>query len=350
MPPTEGWIDVHAHYTPPDFMRMAQEKLGSQVTVRKTSDAEVMIRPGQEQRAYLKGELSRSETLDERIADMDAIGAAIQVISPGGTFSFYEQPIDVAEYLSAAMNDCLIEAVDRYPDRLMAMITVPLQDAAAAIRELERARQHPGVKAVRIGSSVNDMEMDDPSLWPFYEAAEAMDMPLFLHPYIYGIAGAERMKNFNLNNLVGYPSTTTLAAARLMFGGVLERFPSLRMCLAHGGGYLAMAVGRLSRAFTTHPECSETLRESPGTILRRFYVDTIVHSAVALDHVRVTFGDDRLVCGTDYPFQIGDPDPRRNIGLLPTESRVREAALRGNALRFLGISDPVALVPTAQMQ
>src|SRR3990172_5421988 len=108
MLPTDGWIDLHAHYTPPDFMLLAEKRLGAQVAVRTTRDGDVMIRPGQEQRTYRKGELTKTESLEQRITDMDAIGAAVQVISPGGTFSFYEQPTDVAEYLSAAMNDRLI--------------------------------------------------------------------------------------------------------------------------------------------------------------------------------------------------------------------------------------------------
>jgi aminocarboxymuconate-semialdehyde decarboxylase len=348
MPPADGWIDLHAHYTPPDFMRLAEKKLGAQVAVRTTKDAEVMVRPGQEQRAYRKGELTKTASLEERIADMNATGAAIQVISPGGTFSFYEQPPRTAVYLSAAMNDGLIEAVAAHPDRLMAMITLPLQDARLAIRELERARGHDGVRAVRIGSSVDDQELDDPRLWPFYEAAEALNMPLFLHPYIYGIAGADRMHQYNLSNLVGYPSTTTLAAARLLFGGVLERFPALRICLAHAGGYLAIAAGRLTRGFMTHPESRETLHESPDTLLRRFYVDTIAHSAVTLDYVRSIFGDDRLVCGTDYPFQIGDADPRRNVDSLPVAREVRQAVFRDNALRFLGLKEGVAAQPAGQ--
>lgn len=348
MPPTDGWIDLHAHYTPPDFMELAEKKLGAEVSVRTTGDGEVMIRPGQEQRVYQKGELTGSESLDQRIADMDATGAAVQVISPGGTFSFYEQPIAVAEYLSAAMNDRLIEAVDAHPDRLLAMITLPLQDPAVSIRELERTRQHAGVKAVRIGSSIDRYELDDPRLWPFYEAAEAADMPLFLHPYIYGIAGSERMGQFNLSNLVGYPATTTLAAARLIFGGVLERFPTLRICLAHAGGYLAIASGRLARGFITRPDTRVILQESPDVLLRRFYVDTIAHSADTLNFVRSVFGDDRLVCGTDYPFQIGDADPRRNIGLLPVGPDVKRAALRDNALRFLGLTDSVAAEPVGQ--
>jgi aminocarboxymuconate-semialdehyde decarboxylase len=339
MPPTDGWIDLHAHYTPPDFMELAERKLGAEVTVRKTADAEVMVRPGQDQRAYRKGELSRSESVDERIQDMDATGCAVQVISPGGTFSFYEQPTTTAEYLSAAMNDRLLDAVDRYPTRLQAMITLPMQDSAAAIRELERARQHPGVTSVRIGSSVNDWELDNPALWPIYQAAEAMDMPLFLHPYIYGVAGAERMREFNLSNLVGYPATTTLAAARLLLGGVLEEFPRLRICIAHGGGYLALAVWRLTRGHSTHPETRERAREAPATLARRFYVDSIVHSVESLDYVRSVFGDGRVVCGTDYPFQIGDADPRRTVNQL--DPAVRDRILRTNALEFLGQSNEV---------
>lgn len=344
----EGWIDLHAHYTPPEILRLVEEKLGQETAVQSFGDREVLLRPGQEKRTFRPGEFGKSSSLDDRIAAMDARGTGIQVISPGGTFSFYEQPPKLAEYLSAALNDGMIEAVTANPKRLLAMVTLPLQDTETSLRELERVRQSDAVRAVRIGSSFEDRELDDRALWPFYEAVQALDMPLFLHPYVYGIAGANRMGDYYLKNLVGYPSTTTLAAGRLIFGGVLEAFPRLRILLAHGGGYLALAAGRLGRGFDSHPECREKLEARPDELLQRFYVDTIVHDDTALDYVRRVFGDEHLVCGTDYPFQIGESDPRERVESLPGGREVHDAIFRDNALRFLGMAEIAEARPTGE--
>lgn len=344
----DGWIDIHCHYSPPEFTGLAAKTLGAEIEVLPgaAGDADVLIRYGRRVE-FLDGELSGLMALDERVAHMDSVGAAVQVISPPTFFAFYEQPAAVGAYLASALNDQLLEGVARFPDRLLGMVTLPLQDAASAVHELERVSANPAVRAVIMGSSIGGIQLDAPSLWPFYEAAAATATPIFIHPASSDLAGADRMQEYFLHNLIGNPTNTTLAAARLIFGGVLTRFPDLRVCLAHAGGYLAWALGRLTRGHATHAECREHTEESPEDQARRLYIDTIAHAPRSLGYVMEVFGPDRLVCGSDFPFGIGDGDPREDVDGLGLEPDLLAAVRRGNALRFLGL-DQVADAPAAR--
>jgi aminocarboxymuconate-semialdehyde decarboxylase len=335
------WIDIHCHYSPPRFTRLAAETTGSELDILPGSAGEpdILVRYGR-RIEFLTGELSRMIGLDERVARMDATGAALQVISPPTFFAFYEQPPDVAAYLVSALNDGVLEGVAQYPDRLLAMVTLPLQDAGLAVRELERVRANPAVRGVIVGSSIAGRQLDDPSMWPFYEAAAEMGVGIFIHPASSDLAGADRMQEYFLHNLIGNPANTTLAAARLIFGGVLTRYPELRICLAHAGGYLAWALGRLTRGHATHVECREHTDEPPADQARRLYIDSIAHASRSLEYALSVFGADRLVCGSDYPFEIGDQDALGDVDALNLGAGVREDVLRGNALRFLGIDPP----------
>lgn len=339
-----GWIDIHCHYAPPDFPSLAAARLGSEFAIEASSNGspDCLVRYGR-RIEFLPGELSRMVGLDERIVHMDAVGTAVQVISPPTFFAFYEQPPEVAAYLVSALNDAILDAVARFPDRLLALVTVPLQDPELAIRELERVAS-PAVRGIIMGSSIGGRQLDDAVLLPFYEAADEMGLAIFIHPTSSDLAGADRMQEYFLHNLIGNPTNTTLAAARLIFSGVMTRHPKLRICLAHAGGYLAWALGRLTRGHSKHIECRAHTDESPRDQARRFYVDTIAHDSRSLEYLLATFGDERLVCGSDYPFEIGYADAGRLVDELQLEPSVHAAVLRGNAERFLGLagtqSDP----------
>lgn len=334
----QGWIDIHCHYSPPEFTRLATQTLGAEFEMLPgaAGETDTLVRYGRRVE-FLGGELAGLMALDERVAHMDSVGSAVQVISPPTFFAFYEQPADVGTYLASALNDQLLEGVARHPDRLLALVTLPLQDAAAAVRELERVSANPAVRGVIVGSSIAGRQLDDASLWPFYEAAAAMGASIFIHPASTDLAGADRMQEYFLHNLIGNPTNTTLAAARLIFGGVLTRFPELRVCLAHAGGYLAWALGRLTRGHVTHVECRVYTDESPEEQARRLYADTIAHAPRSLGYVMDVFGRDRLVCGSDYPFGIGDGDPRDDVDALALEPDLHGGVMRENALHFLGL-------------
>jgi aminocarboxymuconate-semialdehyde decarboxylase len=297
----------------------------------------VLIRYGRRV-TFLDDELTRMTSVEGGLPAGEADGDWFYAISPPTFFFFYEEPPDVGAGLTALLNDGLAAAVRAQPRHLVAMAALPMQDARRAVVEMERARNELGMRAVYVGSNVNGRGLDAVEFWPVYEAAEALGMPIFIHPRSSDLAGADRMQDYFIINLVGNPVDTTLAAARLVLGGVLERFPGLQVCLAHGGGYLALAAGRIGRGYKVHPACRHAVSRAPGELLQRFYVDTIVHAPAALAYLVDFFGADHVLCGSDYPFQIGDTDPIATIrsvpGLSATEQRL---ILCDNAARLLAL-------------
>jgi aminocarboxymuconate-semialdehyde decarboxylase len=330
-----GWIDVHCHYADPGFPEAARRETGADTPVVTTDGpADVLVRHDRTIQ-FVKGELSHLMSLDHRLATMDANGTRIQVISPPSFFYHYHVPGDVGARVCAILNDGVFAAVESHPDRFLAMPAVPLQDCELAIAELERVSRIPYVAAITIGSNVNGTDLDEPRLLPFFAAAESMQMPIFIHPASSDVAGGARMKDYFLRNMVGNPLDTTLVAARLMFSGILDRHPSLRFCLSHGGGYLTYAVGRFRRGFTSHTETHTSGASDPGDLIKRFYADGIVHSRECLRFAISQFGANRLVCGSDYPFEIGEPNPRSRVEELEIGPSMEQQILWDNAAAFL---------------
>ena len=327
------YVDIHCHYASPDFPEQARPYLGAAAPaiLREPDGTEVLMRYGRRV-PFLRGELTR---LTSHLDRAPLLEGCIQVLAPPTFFFFYNEPAEVAAPLCALLNDGLSEAVRLHPNRMAGMAAVPMQDARYAIAELERTHANLNMRAVCIGSNVNGRGLDSAEFWPFYEVAEALGVPIFIHPMSSDLAGADRMREYFLHNLIGNPLDTTLAAARLIFGGVLEAFPELQVCLAHGGGYLAWASGRMARGYTVRPECRHSLRQSPHELMNRFYVDTIVHSPQALEYLIACFGADRVLCGSDYPFQIGDPSPTELVEGHPhLTDEDRQRILRENATKL----------------
>jgi aminocarboxymuconate-semialdehyde decarboxylase len=330
-----GWIDIHCHYADPSFPEVARRESGTESPVVITDGpSDVLIRHDRTIQ-FVKGELAHLMSLDHRLATMDANRTAVQVISPPSFFYHYHIPGRVGARICSILNDGVFAAVESRPDRFLAMPAVPLQDCDRAIAELERVSQLPYVAAITIGSNVNGADLDEPRLLSFFAAAEAMEMPIFIHPASSNVAGGERMKDYFLRNMVGNPLDTTLVGARLIFSGILDRHPSLKIGLSHGGGYLTLAVGRFHRGYNSHAETQESGASDPASLVKRFYADAIVHSEVALRFVASQLGIDRLMCGTDYPFEIGDPDPGRSVAALGLDPAIERRVLWDNAASFL---------------
>ncbi len=197
-----------------------------------------------------------------------------------------------------------------------------MQEPAAAVEELGYCVRQLGMRAVELGTNVNGHSLDDPAFDPVWAAAQEMDVLVFLHPL--EPAGEERMRNYWQFNSVGNPLETTLAATSLIYGGVLDRFPRLRVCLAHGGGFLPYQIARYDRGFEMHAVCRGAAAP-PSSYLGRFFYDSITFSTSALDFLASVVGPERLVLGTDYPFAFGDPlAPRRVTEMTgPTEQQRR---------------------------
>jgi aminocarboxymuconate-semialdehyde decarboxylase len=270
--------------------------------------------------------------LDAQIEDMRRQGVARRALAiPPFTLS-YHLPREEGIRWAAEINAGIAEAVAAHPDEFVGFATVPLQDVPAAVAELTRAVEQLGLRGVEIATNIAGVELDDPTLDPFWDLAAGLRLPILVHPH--DVAGIDRMGAYYLNNLVGNPMETTLAGARLLFGGVLERFPDLRIILSHGGGALPHLIGRLRHGHAARPEAK--LRASdPIGHLRSLYFDTVVFDHGVLRHVVEQAGASQVVLGTDYPFDMGELDP---VGFVRGSGLPSEAVdtILGNGGRLLG--------------
>jgi aminocarboxymuconate-semialdehyde decarboxylase len=273
-------------------------------------------------------------TLDTRLADMDRLGIDVQAISPSpGQYFYYADP-DVGRDAARAVNDGMAEAVAQHPDRFVGMGTVPLQDVDMAIAEMRRCVSDLDLRGIEISSNVNGRDFHDEAFRPFFAAAEELGILLFVHPL--GFTHANRMSEYYFNNLIGNPLESTLAIGHLIFGGVLDRYPGLRICVAHGGGYLPGYWGRMDHGWRARADCSEHCQHPPSSYLRKMWLDTLVFDQDQLDGLVRTHGADKLCLGTDYPFDMSEPDPVGFHSRLSDDQQSR--ILGGNAAALLGLT------------
>ncbi|WP_242098595.1 amidohydrolase family protein [Sphingomonas sp. CROZ-RG-20F-R02-07] len=271
--------------------------------------------------------------VDQRIADMDRLGIDIQAISPSpGQYHYFTDP-DTGRAAARLFNDGIAAAVAEHPDRLVGMGTVPLQDPQMAVEEMRRCVHDLDLRAIEIGSNVNGVDLHDARFRPFLAAAEELGVPLFLHPL--GFTHADRMTDYYFNNLIGNPLESTLAIGHLIFGGVLDRYPGLRICVAHGGGYMPGYWGRMDHGWRARGDCREHCRHLPSSYLRRLWLDTLVFDPEQLASLVRTHPTDRLCMGSDYPFDMAEPDP---VGFHQNLTEQQQAMiLGGNAAALLRI-------------
>jgi len=272
----------------------------------------------------------------KKIEDMDTQGIGFSVLSSTPFAFFYEVEDDLSVELARFQNDQLSEMVKRYPDRFAAMATLPLNAPNEALKELDRAVTKLGLRGVEIGSHVGKRELGDENFWPIYEALEKLNVPIFIHPH--HVAGMDRLQEFYLSNLIGNPLDTTIAAAQLIFSGVLERYSNLKIILAHGGGQFPYILGRLVHGYEVRPESKEKIKSSPQAFLKNFYYDTITHSKEALTYLISRMGSDHVLMGTDYPYDMGDANPVQTVTQQRDISeKDRQKILKENAISLFGL-------------
>ena len=273
-----------------------------------------------------------------RLTECDGHGVDVQVLSTVPVmFSYWAEPKD-AHDLSRLLNDHLAGVVTDHPKRFVGLGTVPMQDPTLAVQELERCVGTLGLAGIQIGTHVNGKNLDDERVFPVFEAAEALGAAVFVHPW--DMLARDRMSRYWLSWLVGMPAETALAICSMMFGGVFERLPRLRVAFAHGGGAFPGTLGRIEHGFRVRPDlCAVDAKTSPRDHLGRFYVDALVHDGDALRHLIDLVGAGRVALGTDYPFPLGEQAPGALIESLGLEAATRERLLAGSALEWLNL-DP----------
>jgi aminocarboxymuconate-semialdehyde decarboxylase len=272
-----------------------------------------------------------------RLKDCRRHDVHVQVLSTVPVmFSYWAKP-EHGYDLSRLLNDHIAEVVRQHPRHFAGLGTLPMQGPDFAVRELERCVRELGLSGVEVGSHVNDWNLDHPALFPVFQAARDLGAAVFVHPW--DMLGRERMGKYWLPWLVGMPAETSLAICSLIFGGVLERLPGLRIAFAHGGGAFPGTLGRIEHGFRVRPDlCAVDNPNSPRGYLGKFYLDSLVHDADALRFLIKLVGADRIALGSDYPFPLGEQQPGQLIeSLTELDEATRRRLLSGTALEFLGV-------------
>jgi aminocarboxymuconate-semialdehyde decarboxylase len=271
-----------------------------------------------------------------RIKDCNHHHINVQVLSTIPVmFSYWAKAEDALD-VSMFLNDHIADIVNRYPKKFIGLGTIPLQSPKHAIQELERCMRI-GLRGVQIGSHVNDWNLNAPELFEVFEAAAELNASVFVHPW--DMMGKEKMTKYWLPWLVGMPAETSLAICSMIFGGIFERLPKLKVAFAHGGGSFPATFGRIEHGFNVRPDLvAVDNKESPRKYLKQFYIDSLVHDPAALQLLTGLFGHEQIALGTDYPFPLGELEPGKLIRSMDYTAEQKERMLSGTALEWLNLS------------
>lgn len=337
-----GAIDIHHHYVPAQLMEEAKahgKSLGIEVSEDRDGNARVSFNGGP---SYPL--LNGLTEVEPRLAMMAKGKIALAALEPSTQLLGYDLKGEEAESWCRVYNDCVKEFLKKYPERFTAMAAVPIQDPRRAAKVLEHAITQLEFRGAYIATNVNHRYYDSEEFDPFWGTAQELDVLVFMHPD--NPAGTELMGSFGLRLVCGNPADTTLSLGLLIYSGVFDRFPNLKLCTCHGGGFFPYHMGRFDREFATGkqairragrldaPRCAA----APGAYLKNLYFDTLVYDVETLDFLRRKVGAEHLMLGTDFPYILGDWECADKVEALPCSEREKLAILEGNARELLKIS------------
>jgi aminocarboxymuconate-semialdehyde decarboxylase len=329
-------IDIHTHILPREIPRW-KEKFGYGGFITLEHHRPCCARLLKDDGQFFREIEDNSWSAERRIEQCDAQSVAIQVLSTVPVmFNYWAKPLDCAD-TSQFLNDAVAVVVDAFPSRFIGLGTVPMQDPPLAIAELERCKTL-GFKGVQIGSNVNQRNLGEPRFFDFFKACDELSMAVLVHPW--EMMGEAEMTKYWLPWLVGMPAETSRAICSLIFSGVLERCPRLRICFAHGGGSFPSTVGRIAHGFEVRPDlCAVDNPKNPREYVPKIYYDSLVHDPLMLRYLVDLAGADRVALGTDYPFPLGEEVAGSLIESMDFDEATKSRLLSGTAMEWLGISD-----------
>jgi len=328
-------IDIHTHILPENWPDL-KERYGYggfvQLDHHKCGCARMMV-----DGKFFREIEENCWSPEVRMKECDVHGVHVQVLSTVPVmFNYWAKPADTHD-LSRYLNDHIAGIVKQYPKRFIGLGTLPMQAPDLAIQELERCVKEIGLAGVQIGSHINDWNLNAPELAEFFAAAEELDAAIFVHPW--DMVGKEKMQKYWMPWLVGMPAETSLAINSMIFGGVLERHPNLRVAFAHGGGSFPATIGRIEHAYNVRPDLMTVDNpHNPRKYLEQIYLDTLVHDKGMLDYVVNLMGPEKLALGTDYPFPLGELEPGKLIASMDYDTSVEDRLLHGTALEWLKLN------------
>jgi aminocarboxymuconate-semialdehyde decarboxylase len=327
-------IDIHAHILPEETMRRLQKAAPSLALQLKSIDERsgILEIAGVTQKPFPR----EAWDLDLRLQDMDKSQVDIQLLSNTPQTFLYDQEAALGAACAEIQNDQIASLVGKHPDRFLGLATLPMQAPDLAAQELRRAMSSLGLLGFHLASNIRGRNLDDPNLEPVWEAAQTLSAFVLVHPF--KVAAADRLKSYYLKNLIGNPLDTTIAAASLIFGGVIERHPAINFCFSHGGGFAPYQAGRFVHGWNVRPEPKEFLKRGPAESLGRMYYDTILHSDATLKFLIDSVGASHVLLGSDYPFDMGYYDGVRQVRSLSIPKSDQELILGDTAKGLLGMA------------